>query len=70
MGVNKTLNTNIRDDLGFPQVIAREKKVDLSTLTGTAKDDFETAAMEAGRERMMAVHLLFGANQEIYGGLY
>jgi hypothetical protein len=69
MGVNETLNTNLLDDLGFPQIIAREKKIDLSTLTGTVKDDFETAAMEAGRDRMLAIHLLFGADPEFYGGL-
>jgi hypothetical protein len=68
-GVNETLNTNIHDDLGFSEVIAKEKNVDLDAMDATTKDDFENAAMVEGHDRMQAIHLLFGADQDVFGGL-
>jgi hypothetical protein len=67
--VNETLGTNIYDDLGFVEVIAREKGKDLDAMTPGEKDQFSTDAMEEGSDRMMSIHLLLGANQGTYGDL-
>jgi hypothetical protein len=67
--VNETLGTNIYDDLGFVDVIAREKGKDLDAMTPAEKDQFSTEAMEEGADRMMGIHLLLGSNQGIYGDM-
>ena len=58
--VNETLNTNIHDDLGFINSIAREKGEDPSTLTEAQKTDY----MEQGRDRMLGIHMPMGAARE------
>ena len=57
--VNETLNTNVHDDLGFIDAIARENGEDPSSLTETQKTDY----MEQGRERMLDIHMLMGADK-------
>ena len=61
--VNETLNTNIHDDLGFIEAIAREKGEDLALLTEADKTEY----MEQGRERMLAIHMLMGADRDRFG---
>jgi hypothetical protein len=61
--VNETLNTNIHDDLGFVEAIARENREDVATLT----EDKKTEYMSQGCEQMAAMHLLMGADSERYG---
>ena len=61
--VNETLGNNIHDDLGFADVIARERGENPSTLT----DDQKTTYMEEGRERMLAMHMLMGADPDRFG---
>jgi hypothetical protein len=61
--VNKTLGTNIHDDHGFVEVIAKENGEDTATLTEEQKTDY----MEQGCDRMMAINMLMGANREHFG---
>ena len=67
--VNESLNTNIHDDLGFTAVIAKEKGKDLDTMTDDEKSVFEDEAFKEGRNRMAAIHLLFGADPDQFSGL-
>ena len=67
--VNESLGNNIHDDLGFEAIIAKEKGLDLSTMDAATKAQFGTDAMEEGSERMKALHLLMGADSDLYGGL-
>ena len=58
--VNETMVTNIHDDHGFVEVIAKENGEDTATLTEEQKTDY----MEQGCDHMMTIHMLMGANRE------
>ena len=62
--VNEMLGNNIHDDLGLVDVIAREKESDLSAATGAEKPDM----LQEGRGRMLAMHMLMGADCDRFGG--
>lgn len=57
--VNETLGNNIHDDLGFVEMIARENGEDPTGLTENQQTDYK----EQGRDRMMAIHMLMGADR-------
>ena len=61
--VNETLGNNIHDDLGFVEVIAKKNGEDPSTLADNKKTEY----IEQGRERMMAIHMLMGADRDRFG---
>jgi hypothetical protein len=63
LDVNKTLNTNIHDDLGFIDAITRENGEDPDALTENEKTNYT----EQGRERMMAMHMLMGDDRDRFG---
>ena len=67
--VTESLNIVVHDDLGFSEIIAREKGVDMNDLSDEQKEEFSLKAMAVGRDRMIAIHFLLGADQDIYGSL-
>ena len=67
--VNETLNTLIHEDPGYVDIIATEKGVKVANLSDSGQASFTSKAMSIGRERMLAIHFLHGADQEIYSGL-
>ena len=58
--VIETLNVNIYDDPGLIEVIARAKGKELNSLN----DDQKLKYGKIGRERMMGMHLLMGADRD------
>lgn len=62
--VNESLGIRIHDDLGVLEIIAREKGTGVGALTSDELKEYQ----KEGQERMLAIHLLMGADDDRFKG--